>query len=105
MKDQKYFVILDENCDHCSEGIVYDDDWEACIQELSLRADEDDILDWFNERHGNKYLRYKDLPPEEHDCPFCDGEAKVRKEVPLIDALLRLNVAFVNLPDGIARDV
>jgi len=93
----RYLVIREEKCPECrGSGVVIDPEWEELYQaERPLREKEgrlftiEEIMAWWRERG---YYHEEDLPPEEIACYECKGEGKLRKEVPLEEALRDLGL-------------
>jgi len=89
----RYLIVREEKCPKCrGSGWVIHPEWKELYQAEKERGrffTYKEILAWWRERG---YYHEEDLPPEEIPCYECKGEGKLRREVPLEEALRDLGL-------------
>ena len=92
---KEYFVIRVETCPACNgDGWIVNPAWELYEQEMEQRHGKY----WYREISPQEWdlvaseLGFSEVPCEETPCHRCNGEGKIRSEVPLADALRDLGI-------------
>lgn len=98
--DKKFEVFCTQRCEHCENGVIVHPAWRAYWADgngggQSLSTEQTDI-EWFNNYYGWNAQSVEDFPPEEIDCPECNGTGEIRDRVLLVDALSALGVDAVD---------
>jgi len=87
---KRYRLFLEETCPRCrGSGVVVHPNW-AWVHELERELGRLLSLEEAAQRLG--LPGPEALPPEEEPCGECGGEGRLRREVPLEEALAELGV-------------